>query len=59
MSEVNKNTIHRSKKQSGLKDLRDQKIVFITKSEISPSKTLFPEKLKKINKLLKKAELLP
>ena len=53
MSGVKKHTIHRSKKR------KNHKVVFITQTEASATKTLFPEKLKKINKLLEKATLLP
>lgn len=59
MAELKKHTIHRNKKRGNIEDLRNQKVVFITKTEASPSKTLFPEKLKRVNSLLKKASLLP
>ncbi len=59
MAEVKKHTIHRNKKRRNIEDLRNQKVVFITKTEVSPAKTLFPEKLKKVNNLLKKADILP
>ena len=56
MLEIKKNTTHPSK---NIKNLCSKEVVFITKTEITPSKTLFPEKLKKINNLLKKTNLLP
>lgn len=59
MAEVKKHTIHRNKKRNTIKGLHNQEVVFITKTGLSPAKTLFPEKLKKINKLLKKTTLLP
>lgn len=59
MAEVKKHTIHRNEKCRNIEDLRNQKVVFITKSEVSPVKSLFPKKMKKVNNLLKKADLLP
>jgi len=58
MPEVKKHTIHRNRKRSNIKKLLKKEVVFITKSEVSANKTLFPEKLKKVNKLLKNVTLL-
>jgi hypothetical protein len=59
MPEVKKHTIHRTKQRSNIKKLINQDVVFITKSEAPSNQTLFSKKLKKINKLLKNATLLP
>lgn len=58
MPEVKKHTIHRNRKRSNIKKLLKKEVVFITKTEVPANKTLFPGKLKKVNKLLEKATLL-
>ena len=58
MSEVKKHIIHRSKKRTNLKKRLNQKVVFITQTEASVTNTLFPEKLKNVNKLLEKTTFL-
>jgi hypothetical protein len=58
MPEVKKHTIHHNRKRSNIKKLLAKEVVFITKTEVPASKTLFPEKLKKVNKLLEKTTFL-
>lgn len=49
-------TIHRNKKR---KKLEVEEVIFIIKTEVPAGKSSFPEKLKKINKLLEKTTFLP
>ena len=56
MPEVKNHTIHRNKKR---KKLEVEEVVFIIKTEVPANKSSFPEKLKKINKLLEKTTFLP
>lgn len=53
-----KHKIQRNKRHKATKAMINQEVIFITKSQVAASKTLFPEKLKKVNKLLEKATLL-
>lgn len=59
MPEVKKHIIQRSRKRKGMNKSLNKEIIFITQTEASARRTLFPKKLKKINNLLEKATLLP
>ncbi len=58
MPAVKRNIANRDKKHKVPKGILEGEVVFITKTEVSVKETLFPEKLKKVNKMLKRAVLL-